>query len=93
MNGARQQNTAQSIVSRSILLKLTIFVSLLVIITAAALSKTGYEIARLIVQRQIEDRLSVAAIGRRDLLLHFVDRQTERVLLVASRTRLRTPYL
>ena len=73
----------------SIVWKLAIFVGVLVLLVAGALTGAGYFLARAMLREQIEDRLTIIAASRQALLLHCVEQQMERAALVASRTRLR----
>ncbi|QDT66770.1 response regulator [Calycomorphotria hydatis] len=75
---------------KSILIKQAIFVFVVVMVTAQAVSFTGYFLARSIISEQILTRLRLASAERRELLDTWVDRQEERVGLVASRTQLRS---
>ncbi len=76
-------------VGTSIRLKLALFVAAVVIVLAASLSWVSYIFAHRTLSQQIDDRLSIVVLHRRQLLLDYVSRQKERVALVASRTRLR----
>ena len=73
----------------SIVLRLTLFVAIVLMLAGSSMSWVGYLVARNIVQNQIHDRLRVATADRYQMLLAFVERQQERVALVASRTLLR----
>lgn len=74
---------------KSITLKLTLFVFVLLASMAAAMTAVGYIVARGIVRDQIHERLDVAATDRHAMVHSYVAQQHERVSLVASRTRLR----
>ncbi|QEG02221.1 Signal transduction histidine-protein kinase BarA [Stieleria maiorica] len=69
--------------------KLTIFVALVVFFTATLANLTNYQFAKDGVTEQIHARLETAAHDRQQRVLAYVNQQQERVLLVASRTRLR----
>lgn len=73
----------------SMLIKMSIFVAALLILTAGLMSWAGYVVARNIIQDQIQKRLRVAASDRHAMVMSFVEQQLERVGLVASRTKLR----
>ncbi len=77
------------IAGTSIRLKLAVFVAAVIIVLAASLSWVSYIFAHRTLSQQIDDRLLVVAWNRRQLLLDYVQRQQERVALVASRTHLR----
>jgi two-component system, NtrC family, sensor kinase len=73
----------------SIRLKLTLFVAVIVALTAGVLGVVGYGCARQILRNQINDRLSVLRADRQKMLLDYVQNQQSLLKLVASRTRLR----
>jgi PAS domain S-box-containing protein len=73
----------------SMLVKLALFVSALLILTTGLMSWAGYVVARNIIREQIHERLRVAAVDRHQMVLSFVAQQLERAGLVASRTKLR----
>ncbi|MCM2369373.1 response regulator [Aporhodopirellula aestuarii] len=75
---------------RSVALQLALFTSLLLIVTGGLLSFVGYNVAQRMIRDQIHNRLKSLADDRRAMIQEYVDRQKERVALVASRTRLRT---
>ncbi|MBI1312628.1 response regulator [bacterium] len=75
---------------RSFAWQLGLLASLLVAVTGTTLGIVGYEVARKIIRSEIHKRLRVVAGDRRELIREFVDRQLERVALIASRTRFRT---
>lgn len=74
---------------RSIVLKQTAFVALLVSFTGGILILAGYGFVRSLLRDQIDARLVVAASERQSRLQAYIRQQHERVALVASRTRLR----
>ena len=74
---------------RSLSAGITWYGALLLILTAAALSFLGYLAARRLIQGEIHRRLQLVADDYRDTLEDHVEQQRDRVLLVASRTRLR----
>jgi sigma-B regulation protein RsbU (phosphoserine phosphatase) len=73
----------------SIRLKLAVFVGLVVILTAAALSFASYHFAHRTLSNEIHQRLTLVSAGRRQMLQDYVRQQEERAQAVASRTRLR----
>ena len=73
----------------SILVKLALFVALVIVLSATAISWTGYQFARNRLTEQIHQRLQVVAYDRALMLNNYVAQQKERVRLVASRTQLR----
>ena len=73
----------------SLLFRLTGFVAIAVVLTAASVGWVGYEFARRTLRDQIHQRLSMVAADRATMLEAYVARQHERIALVASRTRLR----
>lgn len=73
----------------SMLVKMSLFVAALLILTAGLMSWAGYVVARNIIRDQIHERLRVAASDRHAMVMSFVSQQLERAGLVASRTRLR----
>jgi len=75
--------------SPSIVLKLTLLVTLVVLATAGAGGWAAYELARRIMLDQIEARLMGTAIARGRLLGENLERRQERLALIGSRTRLR----
>ncbi len=82
-------NAAPAAPRRSIVWKLTLFVTALVVLVAGGLSVSGYVVARRIMREQVRDRLTVVAADRQAQVLGFIGQQQERVALVTSRTRLR----
>jgi signal transduction histidine kinase/DNA-binding response OmpR family regulator len=74
---------------RSIVLKLAVFVSVLVVVLALITNGIGYLIARNIVRDQIHNHLRAVASDRHRMILRYVEQQHERIGLVASRTQLR----
>lgn len=73
----------------SLLVKMVLFVSILVVVTSGMMNWAGYFVARNIIRNQIRARLQVAASDRHDMILSYVAQQHERVGLVVSRTKLR----
>ena len=73
----------------SILVKLALFVAVVIILSASAVSWTGYQFARNSLTEQIHQRLDTVARDRELMLSNYVSQQKERVSLVASRTQLR----
>ena len=63
------------------------FVTLAVMI--AVLTTISYFVSRNIIGRQVEQRLSIIASNRAEMIGTYVDQQIERISLVASRTRMR----
>lgn len=76
-------------IRRSFVLKLSVLVSLIVVVTSALLGGIGYHFARNILVDEINHRLKGAVSDRHALLVQYVAQQHERVSLVASRTRFR----
>ena len=72
----------------TLLRKLTLFVAMVVICTSAVTNVISFRFARESLTEQIHQRLSTTAYDREQRLEAFVDRQTERAVSVASRTRL-----
>ncbi|QDV85045.1 hybrid sensor histidine kinase/response regulator [Planctomycetes bacterium TBK1r] len=70
--------------------KLTIFVAVVVFLTATLANLTSFQFAKTSLIGQIHQRLQTAAHDRQQRILAYVDQQKERALLVASRTRLRS---
>ncbi|MHC4878797.1 MAG: response regulator [Planctomycetota bacterium] len=75
---------------RSFAWQLGLLASLLVVATGVTLGAVSFEVARRTIQEQIHTRLRIVASDRREMIREYVDRQKERVVLVASRTRFRT---
>jgi PAS domain S-box-containing protein len=73
----------------SIRVKLTLFVAVVVTITAATTAVVGYRFAHQTLRDEINLRLSQKAADLRKLVLAYIARQKGNVALVASRTRLR----
>ncbi|HEX4130881.1 MAG TPA: response regulator [Pirellulales bacterium] len=73
----------------SIVLKLTIFVGVLVAMTAGILGGVGYKFTREVVADQIRDRLNVVSASRRAAVLAYVHQQQDRVRYLAGRNRTR----
>ncbi len=74
---------------RTLLAKQTLLISLAVILTSLALAFSSFYFARAVLRDQISDRLTVVTKDREAMVAAYVAQQRERVLLVASRTRLR----
>jgi two-component system sensor histidine kinase/response regulator len=72
----------------SIVIKLTLFVALVVVLTAGALGGVGYTFIRREILSEIEDLLSVVAYHRQESLLNFIHQQQDRVGAVADNDRL-----
>ena len=88
-NDEARPNIVDAMGHRSIAFKLAVFVFVLLVLMAGAMTVVGYVVGRGIVREQIHERLSVAAADRHAMVLSYVAQQHERVSLVASRTRLR----
>ncbi len=73
----------------SIRVKLTLFVTVVVTVTAVSTAIVGYRFAHETLRDQINQRLSQKAADLRKLVLAYIARQQGRAALVASRTRLR----
>ena len=73
----------------SLLSKLTLFVAFVVIVTATIANWMGFSFAYQSLKGQIEYRLTTVAHDRQQRLATYVEKQKERAVLVASRTRLR----
>ena len=73
----------------SIVLKLASFVGILVAVTAGMLIGVGYFYISEIVRDQVHARLSLVASDRQDMLLNGLRQHEERVVLFASRARIR----
>ncbi|MBV8130199.1 MAG: GAF domain-containing protein [Planctomycetaceae bacterium] len=73
---------------RSIVLKLTLFVGVLVALTAGTLITVGFYYTSLMLRDQIDNRLSAMADDRRALLLAGLHHLEERVRILTSRYRL-----
>jgi len=73
----------------SIRLKLAVFVGLVVILTAAALSLASYHFANRTLSEEIHQRLKLVSSSRQQMLQDYVRQQEERALTVASRTHFR----
>jgi len=69
--------------------KLTVFVAVVVVATAAALSAVGYGFVTRILRGQIYERLLVVQDDRQKMLEDYVQHQLELLQQVASRTHLR----
>ena len=76
-------------IHRSILGRQAFYISLAVGLTALTLAAFSFFFARQLLKDQIRDRLSVVTKDREAMVSSYVAQQRERVLLVASRTRLR----
>ncbi len=74
---------------RSMRARLAITLTLFVALTALVLSVADYGVVRSVLQDSVEQQLKLRAQGLSEVLLAHVRQQQERVLLVASRTRLR----
>ena len=73
----------------SVLTKLTVFVALVVILSATVMNWIGYRFARQSLTNQIHERLDTVAHYREAQLNAYVAEQKSRAALVGSRTRLR----
>ena len=73
---------------RSIVLKLTLFVGVLVALTAGTLITVGFYYTSFMLRDQIDNRLSAMADDRRALLLAGLHHLEERVRILTSRYRL-----
>ena len=73
----------------SLLVKLALFVGVVVVLTSTIANFVGFRFARQSLTDQIHHRLQTVAHDREQQLIAYVNQQQERVLLVASRTRLR----
>ncbi|HEX3869636.1 MAG TPA: PDC sensor domain-containing protein, partial [Pirellulales bacterium] len=70
-------------------MKLTVFVAVLVVVTAGILGGAGYKFTRDVVIDQIRDRLNVVAASRQAAVLSHVRQQEDRVQYLGTRTRVR----
>jgi signal transduction histidine kinase/DNA-binding response OmpR family regulator len=66
-----------------ILLKLTVFICLLVLLTAAAVGGAGYVVTRNVLRGEIHKRLTSLASDRQQLLLTHTRQQLERIRLIS----------
>ena len=82
-------NTTVNRVRISLHLKFIALVVAVLVFSTVALGTSAFYVARGILYRQIDSRLSVIAKDRQKLLLAYIKQQHERVALVASRTRFR----
>jgi PAS domain S-box-containing protein len=73
----------------SIVVKLTLLVIALVVLTSAIMGGTAYLVTRQVLRRQIEDRLELLAANRQVAIHGYVAQQRERISMVARRQRLR----
>jgi len=73
----------------SVLTKLTVFVALVVILSAMVMDWIGYRFARQSLTNQIHERLDTVAHYREAQLNAYVAEQKSRAALIGSRTRLR----
>jgi two-component system sensor histidine kinase/response regulator len=73
---------------RSLLLKNTLFVAALVVLTAGVLGHLAYVFARDVLHDDIHVRMQIVASDRAALLEGYTRQQLERIALVSSRTRL-----
>ncbi|MCA9139069.1 MAG: HAMP domain-containing protein, partial [Planctomycetales bacterium] len=73
----------------TLLSKLTLFVAVVVILTATLANWTSFRYATVGLTEQIHRRLRTAASDREKRLNAYVNQQKERVRLIATRTRLR----
>jgi len=74
---------------RSLVARQTLFVGFLVALTAAALTTAGYLYVGEMVTEQIDARLSAIADDRQAFLLTAMNREGDRLAMVAGRSRLR----
>ena len=72
----------------SIRLKLTAFVTAVVIVTECGLLLVGFPFIRGALEEQVLNGLSAQAANRRRMVREYVGRQQERLAMVSSRTRL-----
>jgi two-component system, sensor histidine kinase and response regulator len=72
-----------------ILLKLTVFICLVVLLTAGAVGGAGYVVTRNMLRGEIHKRLTTLASDRQQLLLTHTRQQLERIRLVALDPSLR----
>jgi PAS domain S-box-containing protein len=70
-------------------LKLGLFVATILLLTGGTLSVVSYIVGRRMIREQINRRLEVAASDRHQMLTNFVAQQSQRIALIASRTRFR----
>ncbi len=89
MSRTESSSETRSEFPHSILLKLTVFVAVLVVLTACILGGVGYKFTRDVVVDQIRDRLNVVAASRQAAVLNFIQQHRERAQYLASRTRVR----
>lgn len=73
----------------TLLSKLTLFVAVVVILTATLANWTSFQYAKISLTEQIHRRLRTAASDREKRVNAYVNQQKERVRLIATRTRLR----
>ncbi len=78
-----------SLTRRSLILRLTLYVAVLVVFVAGVLGVAGFLFTQRVLVEEIQSRLTLIANTRQAALLSYVDQQQDRVALVASRTRLR----
>jgi signal transduction histidine kinase len=78
----------RSVLKRSIVVKLTLFVGLLVALTAGILITVVYRYTSEMLRDQIDNRLSAVADDRQSLLMTGMAQMEERVRIFASRYRL-----
>src|SRR3954471_17883167 len=83
-NSTTQVAEPASIPRRSIVLKLTLFVGILVALTAGTLITVGYLYTSQMLSDQIDARLSAAADDRQGLLRSRLAHLDERVRLIAN---------
>ena len=74
---------------KSVVVKLTLFVAALLVVTTSLAGLVAYGVARSLIREQIHERLRIAATDRHAMVLAYVAQQHERAGLVASRTKLR----
>ncbi len=80
---------AEPAIFDSVVVKLTVLVGALLILTAGGLSTVGYTQVRSTLSSQIEERLQIVAGARRAALHRFVIQQETRVSLLGKSTRIR----
>jgi len=73
----------------SVVLKLTVLVGALLVVTSGGLSWLFYSKARDVISNQVEERLQVVAGARQAALLRFITQQQTRISMMGRSTRIR----
>ena len=76
-------------IRRSIVLRVALFVALVIAVSVSFMGWVGYRAAETLLESRINQHLRVIAADRAAMIDAYVSRQHERVVLVASRLRLR----